>query len=277
MNSPVISVIMPAFNAESTLPEAIESVLSQTFSSFELLVIDDGSSDGTCNMARCYAQSDDRVRVLVNEVNVGISKSRNLALKAARGEFIACLDSDDVAEPSRLALQVAFLTEHPEVVLVGSDLVIINEQSQIVGFRTYPHNDASLRRALPRRNPFAQPASMFRAAVVQQLGGYREDLAVCEDYDLFFRMAEKGEVANLDQPLTRYRVSTTQSKTTRLRETVRHTLQVQALAFARGWQPRLGDRIYRSLLRGLLWVPQPLVLGAFKLLTYRSGKVVSHG
>lgn len=265
----MVSVIMPAYNAERTLAEAIESVLAQEFRKFELIIVDDGSSDSTATIIERYARSDARIVILTNAPNQGISRSRNRALGVARGEYVACLDSDDVAEPSRLEQQLAFMSKNPDYVLLGSDLTIIDETSAIVGQRVYPHGDHELRKALPRLNPFAQPASMFRAKLARKIGCFREDLPLCEDYDLFFRLAEHGKVGNLAQPLTRYRVSSTQSKTTRLHEMVRYTLLVQQWAGERGWKRSPGDAIYRLFLKSLLLLPQTVVLFLFKWLTYR--------
>jgi len=268
--TPRVSVILPAYNAERTLAEAIESLLTQSFTDFELIIVDDGSTDETSAVIGRCAATDARIVCLVNPTNQGISRSRNRALAAAKGEFVACLDSDDVADSNRLVCQVEFMEAHPECVLVGSDLAIIDEQSVVVGHRSYPHADAALRRAMPRRNPFAQPACLFRTQVARDLGGYREDLPVCEDYDLFFRLAEKGGVANIPLLLTCYRISGMQTKTTRLHETIYYTLLVQRQAFARGWIPSVGDSFYRFFLHLLLWLPAPLVLRVFSRLTYRS-------
>jgi glycosyltransferase involved in cell wall biosynthesis len=266
---------MPAYNAERTLAEAIESILAQEFRDFELIVVDDASSDSMATILKRYARLDTRIVVLTNSPNQGISRSRNRALWAARGEYVACLDSDDVAEPSRLGKQLEHMRNNPDCVLLGSDLTIINEASAIVGRRVYPHTDHELRKAMPRFNPFAQPASMFRSELARNVGGFRDDLPLCEDYDFFFRMAEQGKVSNLAQPLTRYRVSSTQSKTRRLHETVRHTLLVQNWAFDRGWKRSVNDTIYRLLLRSLLLFPQTVVLHLFKWLTYRLTRSVA--
>lgn len=274
IQSPIISVIMPTYNAESTLAEAIESILAQEFRDFELIVVDDGSSDSTATILELYARSDARIVILTNVPNQGISHSRNRALTVARGDYVACLDSDDVAEPTRLEQQLAFMSKNPDCVLLGSDLTIIDEASAIVGRRVYPHTDQELRSALPRYNPFAQPASMFRTELARKIGGFRDDLPLCEDYDFFFRLAEHGKVSNLAQPLTRYRVSTTQSKTKRLHDTLRYTLLVQKWAFERGWGRSANDIIYRLMLRSLLSLPQPVVLHLFKWVTYRSVRKV---
>lgn len=260
---------MPAYNAERTLAEAIESILAQEFRDFELIIVDDGSTDSTATLLKSYARSEARIVILTNAPNQGISRSRNRALGAARGKYVACLDSDDVAEPSRLRIQLEFMRKNPDCVLLGSDLTIIDETSTIVGRRVYPHSDHELRKAMPRLNPFAQPASMFHAELARKVGGFREDLPLCEDYDLFFRLAEQGAVANLAQPLTRYRVSSTQSKTRQLHDTVRNTLLVQQWAFDRGWKRSATDMIYRLLLRVLLLLPPAFVLYLFKGLTYR--------
>lgn len=272
--APLISVIMPAYNAERTLAEAIESILAQEFRDFELIIVDDGSTDSTATIIERYARLDARIVSLTNSPNQGISRSRNRALWAARGEYLACLDSDDAAEPSRLGKQLEYMRNNPDCVLLGSDLTIIDETSAIVGRRVYPHTDHELRKAMPRFNPFAQPASMFRTELARNVGGFRDDLTLCEDYDFFFRIAEHGKVSNLAEHLTRYRISSTQSKTRRLHDTVRYTLLVQKWAFDRGWERSVNDIIYRLLLRSLLLFPQTVVLLLFKLLTYRPTRSV---
>lgn len=268
--SPRVSVIMPAYNAERTIAEAIESILTQEFGDFELIIVDDGSTDGTSEIVDRYASADPRIVKLVNTGNQGIARSRNLALAAARGKYIACLDSDDVAEPRRLEVQLDFMQARPDCVLLGSDLTIINEYSAIIGQRIYPREDRELRSLLPRLNPFAQPASMFTAEIARRVGGYREDLPLCEDYDLFLRLAEQGQVANLAQALTRYRISSTQSKAKRLRQTLLCTLRVQKFARQRGWRESFSDKLYRLMLCGLFLLPQELVLLIFKKMVYRT-------
>jgi glycosyltransferase involved in cell wall biosynthesis len=123
-NLPLVSVTMPAYNAERTIAEAIESILTQEFRDFELIIVDDGSSDGTASIIGRYAKTDQRIVKLTNQDNQGIARSRNKALAAAKGQYIACLDSDDVAEPSRLRMQLEFMAKNPDCVLVGSDLTI---------------------------------------------------------------------------------------------------------------------------------------------------------
>ncbi len=274
---PKISVIMPAYNAERTLAEAIESILSQEFGDLEIIIIDDGSSDGTGKIIERYAKSDSRVKKLTNNFNQGIAPSRNRGLVSAQGTYIACLDSDDIAEPQRLGEQLRIMEENPEYVLLGSDLTIIDERSGAIGRRIYPYTDADLRRSMTRLNPFAQPASMFSAEVARQIGGYREDLLVCEDYDLFLRLAEKGKIANINNALTRYRISSRQTKSEHLRQTILCTLQVQRSALARGWQDPLLNKIHRMLLSCLLILPNCIVLFAFKKLTYQSQDVNGSG
>jgi glycosyltransferase involved in cell wall biosynthesis len=235
-----------------------------------LIIVDDGSTDGTREIVDRYADVDPRIVKLINVSNQGIARSRNLALAIARGDYIACLDSDDVAEPRRLGIQLDFMQAHPDCVLLGSDLAIINEYSVIVGQRIYPGEDKDLRRVLPRLNPFAQPASMFNAETARHVGGYREALPLCEDYDLFLRLAEQGQVASLAQALTRYRISSTQTKARRLRQTLLCTLRVQKLARQRGWRESFGDKLYRLMLYGLFLLPQEFVLLIFKKTIYRT-------
>lgn len=268
-SDPAISVIMPAYNAQRHLEEALRSIFAQSFSSFELIVIDDASQDHTAEILASYVEQDPRLVLLKNNVNLGITRTRNRGLEVARGKYIACLDSDDVALPERFKKQHEFLEGNSDYVLVGSDLEIIDEASQVLGMRTYPTSDSAIRKVFTRQNPFAQPASMFVAEVARSLGGYRNKFPVCEDYDLFLRMAEKGMVANIPEVLTRYRISTSQSKSTRLKETLGNTLQVQAEAVQRGWNDSWANKVYRLALRGLLYAPSGLVLWLFRRLLFK--------
>jgi len=273
---PLVSIVILAYNAEAYLRECLQSVVDQTYTHLEILVIDDASSDNTLSICNQYARDDNRVSVLPQAENRGIAACRNQGIEHASGDFLAWLDSDDVAMPERIATQVGYLQDHPECVLVSSDLIIIDEGSRVVGARTYPQSDAEIRKVLTRSNPFAQPASMLRKCVLDRVGKYDESLECCEDYDLFVRMATKGKVANIAMPLTRYRISTFQSKTRKLKATIRNTLLVQKRALSMGFPDSLLSRCYRMALRGVQFLPDKLILWLFKRMTY-SAQVPGEG
>ena len=270
---PLVCVMMAAHDAERYLTAAVESVLAQSYPRFELLVVDDGSTDGTLALLEQLAQRDARVRVLRNERNLGVVATRNRMLGEAppAAKYLAVLDADDVCLPQRLARQVAFLEQHPRHALVGCHTQIIDEQGRPVGLRRYPTSAAQIRRVITRYNPIAHPGAMLRRSAVNEVGPYDADYPRCQDYELWLRLAERYDLANLDEVLIGYRISATQVKQRHLRESLRLTVQIQ-----RRWlfSPRFFNPfnvLYWLAEHVLLALPDALVLGLFKRLTYRSG------
>ena len=193
---------MAAYNAEKYIKQAIPSILNQSFEDFELLIVNDGSTDQT--VAAVQSFDDPRIRLIHNESNQGLVFTRNRALKEARGEFIAILDSDDIAVPERLQVQYDFMLRHTEVALCSGHAALIDEKGIATGQQfIVPTDDVNMEVFFG--NPFINPAAMFRTAVLRELGGYR-DFAPAEDYDFFLRVSEKYRVGNLDQLLVYYRV-----------------------------------------------------------------------
>jgi glycosyltransferase involved in cell wall biosynthesis len=209
MTTPKLSVLMTVRNGERFLPAAVESILEQTFTDFELLIRDDGSDDGTHALLRAYAARDSRVKVWVDEPNLGIVRSMNTLFGRARGEYVNRHDADDVSVPDRYAQQVAFLDAHPETGLVGTPVEIIGADDvpvpvRVPYFSTAPDN-ATIQQQLLQGCCFCQGSVMFRRALLEQVGAYDEALEQAEDYDLWLRMAEVTQLANLTTPLYRYR------------------------------------------------------------------------
>ena len=200
--APRVTVFMPVYNRERTLRTAIDSVLGQTYRDFELLLIDDGSKDTSIEILRSY--TDPRVRVVVHEHNQGIPKTRNHGLELARGELLAILDSDDIANPTRLARQVAFLDRNPDIAAVGSWLTKIDAQGRTRGILTRPTSPDDVRAHILFISCFKNPAMMARTAVLRQYR-YREEFVYCQDIDLWARISEHHRLANIPRFLTRYR------------------------------------------------------------------------
>lgn len=203
--SPAISVLMPVYNAQRYVAAAVKSVLAQTFTDFELVLIDDGSTDGTLAILRDFAEHDCRVR-LISRPNTGIVGALNEAIASARGEFFARMDADDICQPTRLQLQINYLRQHADCVLVGSNVMLMDVDASPIGPMPdvcigHEHIDHAL---LRRGWPIVHPAVMMRAAAVKTVGGY---LGKCpnEDHDLFLRLAEVGKIENLPQVLLYYR------------------------------------------------------------------------
>jgi glycosyltransferase involved in cell wall biosynthesis len=264
-----VSVLMPAFNAERFLPEAIDSVLAQTHEDLELLIVDDGSTDSTPQILAAYAERDARVRVLRNAQNTGIVGTRNRALAAAdpASELFAIMDSDDVCMPDRLALQVAFLNAHPEHALVGGNLVLIDEGGNTIGHRRYPSSHEAILDAITRFNPIAQPTATIRRSAIDAVGQYDERFPRCQDYDLWMRVARRFKLANVDAFTLKYRISEIQGKTTQLKRSLALSLRVQREHMFHPPFFRARNLAYWVAQHGLLALPDALVLALWKRLT----------
>lgn len=202
---PRVTVLMPAYNAEPYLRGAVDSILAQTLSDLELLVVDDCSTDSTPAMLESY--SDPRLRVLRNDRNLGIAETLNRGLSAARGEYLARLDADDLAAADRLEKQVAFLDNHPDIGIFGSECWIIDSAGRRCGWFEVPLSDLGVRWTSLTTNPFLHPTVMVRSVL---LTGHslRYDPSFCatEDYDLWTRLLRITKGANIAEPLVSYRV-----------------------------------------------------------------------
>lgn len=232
MNAPSISVVMSVFNGEAFLSEAIESILEQTCRDFEFLVIDDGSSDKTAEILADYASRDRRIRVVRHE-NKGRAASLNIGISLAAGGYIARMDADDVALPHRLQDQLDFMERHLEVGLLGGAAEIINRAGRISSIYRPPLEDSEIRLKLFRNNVFFHPTVIMRNEVVRDSGGYRKALLDADDYDLWLRIAERSQMANLPGPVLRYRIHSEQVSVQNLRHQVLCVLAACAAASVR--------------------------------------------
>lgn len=194
---------MPVFNGERYLADAVESVLEQTLPDLELVVVDDGSSDSSREIVEAFALSDARVRLIVNDENLGVAPARNQAWREARAPFVAVLDSDDVALPDRLSRQVEFLDAHPSVAAVGGAVIAIDGSGRHGSLIRFPTSNSAIRSTLRRHNCLAHPTVLMRRSALVAVDGYRLDRA--EDYDLWLRLSERWMLANLSEPVTLYR------------------------------------------------------------------------
>ena len=197
---------MPVYNARRYLAEAVRSVLGQTLTDFELILVDDGSTDGSARVIDAFARADDRVR-LVRRPNAGVTRSLNEGIALSRGRYVARMDADDRCLPFRLARQVEYLDAHPECVAVGSRVVLMDPHGSPLGRSGHATDHESIDRKLLTHSGWAMvhPTVMMRRQAVVDLGGYDERWVACEDHDLFLRLAERGRLANLAQPLLWYR------------------------------------------------------------------------
>lgn len=205
--NPIISVIMPVYNAERYIAEAVESILAQTFTDFEFLIIDDGSTDGSLEILERYAAQDARIR-LRSRPNTGYVVALNEMLADARGEFIARMDADDISKPERFAIQLRLFEEFPEAVCVGCRTMLIDPDGDALRpFGSYvTHEDIDQAHMQGRGGAISHPSMMARADAIQQVAGYRPELCPAEDIDLCLRLAELGTLRNCEDILLAYRL-----------------------------------------------------------------------
>jgi glycosyltransferase involved in cell wall biosynthesis len=214
---PEVSVFIPAYNAAPYLAAAVESILQQTFRDLEVIVVDDGSTDGTAQVLEAY--DDPRLRVIRQE-NQGISGASNTGISAARGPLVARLDADDVAYPERLERQVAYMREHPDCVLVGTGVDMLCPAGLVLYEKKVPADHEEIARALWSGDSQAvvHPTMMAQREVVEHIGGYRTQYSTVEDFDLYLRLLPLGRFANLPVALVGYRQHPASTNATRYEE-----------------------------------------------------------
>jgi glycosyltransferase involved in cell wall biosynthesis len=203
MNTPAISVLMPAYNAGAYISEAIHSVLTQTFADFELLIVDDGSTDDTVEKIKAF--DDKRIR-LIRASHKGVAPALNLGLNECRGNFIARFDADDVCYADRLKTQFDFMNTNPDFVLIGSEAQYVDMHGEYVFTLRYRgYTDTEIRELDPIVCPFSHVTVMYRKDAVLKAGGYDCNAYTFEDHLLWRKMIGLGKVCNMPQPLVKVR------------------------------------------------------------------------
>lgn len=201
---PKVTVFIPVYNRELYVGEAIESILAQTFSDFEILLVDDGSTDHSVEKIRSF--SDSRIRLICNEENLGIPKTRNRGVELARGQYMAMLDSDDRSFPERLEKQVAFLESHPGYAQVGSWCRMMDAQGRVLNkIKRQPTQAEDIHAQFLFRCAMSNRSIMARTALLQEYG-YRNDFPRCQDYELHVRLAKKYKLGNIPECLVYGRI-----------------------------------------------------------------------
>ena len=239
MASPVFSVIIPAYNAGSYVREAISSILAQSFTDFECIILDDGSSDDTLSLLREMEARDSRLRIISRE-NRGLVTTLNELIGLSRGRYLARMDADDRAHPERLARQFEYLESHPDCVALGSIVTLIDPQGRTLKPYRLPTDHEGIVGELLEGNGGAlvHPVVTLRASAVSQVGGYDSTFDYAEDWDLFLRLSEVGRLANLPDTLLDYRVhQKSYNQTRNLRQLEAYLIRVNGVRSTRGLPP----------------------------------------
>jgi glycosyltransferase involved in cell wall biosynthesis len=234
--------VLPAFNAEATVRRAIDSVLAQTMPDFELIVVDDGSEDGTARVVE--AVDDPRVSVL-RCPHRGVPPTLNAGIAEARAPIVAIQDADDFSTPDRLERQLAFLAEHPEVAVVGSRMPEVDAEGRKLTDRA-PFEPGDVHDVLMRFNPISNSSATFRRDVVVRLGGYDARYACAHEYDLWLRVSDHHRVWALDEPVAIRTLYGGNLSTRRERTCIRDSIHTRARAMARRRSLRGLSSVLRS-------------------------------
>jgi len=201
---PEISVIMPVYNAEQFILEAVNSILSQSFTNFEFIIIDDGSTDRSAELIESFV--DDRIR-LFKSAKKGIVHQLNIGIKKSEASFIARMDADDISENRRLEKQYNFLLENSDIDIVGTNFTFINGKGKIVGNKKYPENYDDIKFMMPVESSVCHPSVLFRKNIFAKTGMYLPEFETAEDHELFLRLINSGKVFyNIQEQLYRYRM-----------------------------------------------------------------------
>lgn len=215
---------MPVYNGEKYLREAIESILSQTFSDYTFLIIDDGSTDNSANIIRSY--SDPRITLVINEINLGISKTLNFGIEHSSTKYLARMDQDDISLPKRIEEQVNFMESHPDIGVCGAWITAFGANGTEY-VKKLPTNNDDIKVALLFNNPMAHPTIMMRKSTLDKFGLRYDPLNDgLEDYDLWERAANVTKLANIPRALLRYRLHPVQlSRTSSARQEKMNIIQ----------------------------------------------------
>lgn len=204
---PMISVVMPVYNAGEFLVAAIESILKQTYKDFEFIIVDGGSKDNCWNIIKRYAKRYKKIKAYRNKSQIGLSKTVKQAISHAKGQFIARMDADDIALPKRLEKQIVYLLENTNTVAIGAQCFVINKKGRIMGEKTFPTSFDEIYKYIFKFIPIQQPTLMIaKDRLPVNFEFYRDGMNTAEEVELLFKLFQYGKVENLPDFLLKYRI-----------------------------------------------------------------------
>lgn len=269
-SSPKISVVMPAHNTGRYIKDAIDSILNQTFTDFEFIIIDDCSTDDSYRIIKEYLNKDDRIILFRNEKNLGIASTRTKGTLCARGKYIVTMDSDDISLPTRLEKQYKYLEAHKDCGVVGSHVEMFNGNNEIVGTKKFQENDIDLRKRIFLYSPVVQPAAMVRKEVFDNIGYYDPKYVNASDLDFWFRLGTKYKFSNIQEVLLRYRIHNGSITVNNLKRLEKVTLDIrEKYSKGYGYSMSLFDKIINWCIRNTGFVPYDFKMWLFYFIRSR--------
>jgi glycosyltransferase involved in cell wall biosynthesis len=245
VKTPLVSVVMPAYNCKPYIQLAVESIINQTYKNLEIIIVDDFSIDGTWEEIQKLAKTDSRIIALRNNENSKIVKTLNKGIDASKGEYIARMDGDDERMPKSIEHQVSYLQKHPDVAIVGGSSELCDVNMNTLNIRRYNLEDEAIREKIFRYSPFTHATVVMRRSMMPE-EKYQLDWA--EDYDLYFRLGKNGKFANLEEVVYRIRTHSASVSRSKTRYQEKLTLYIRLKAvFEYGYQMTRGDKFYFAM------------------------------
>ncbi len=236
LHNPLVSIIMPVYNAEDFLIEAINSIITQTYRNWELICVDDGSTDRSWEILDLFAELDERIKVIRFTQNRGLTYALNRALALSTGKYIARMDSDDISLPKRIEEQVNFLNNNSDVVAVGTQCELIDEAKRVIGRKMFPTKSDQLYKMMFEVMPMQHPTIMVRGDIFRKVG--YENQPTAEDVSLFFRLLQHGDFSNIDKVLFQYRIRRNSNSLKDIKKTFTITVKTRLRAVKEwGYKP----------------------------------------
>ena len=261
-NEPLVSVILAIHNGADYCREAVDSVLAQEYSNFELVILDDASTDNTADIIREYAENDSRIVFETLPRQESLSDVLNIGIGKSSGKYVSRIDHDDRMTPKRLKLQVQLMEKHPDVVVCGGFLRYIYEDGSEGRIRKYPLDDKDLKKRMFVFSPFAHPSVMIRRSALEQVRGYPKGIRTVEDIMLWFKLSRVGKFANIPEILLEYRIRAGSESLGKIISTFNKTNEVRYWAMDQ-------EGIKPSFYGWTLWKVQQLVFIVLRFLPSR--------
>jgi glycosyltransferase involved in cell wall biosynthesis len=268
----LISVVMPVYNREELVRLSIESILNQTYNNWELIIVNDASTDNTAQIIDAAAKDSDKIKTIHLSDNIGPSGAANRGLQSIQGDYFTIHDSDDISHPDRFRKMVQYLETHPEINLLGSNIEIIDADGKKIATRNYPQTDDEIRKFIRHSCPFLNSSVLMRTSLIQKLGGYNETLRSSSEVDLWYRAIREFKAANLPFPLVQYRISHSQ-ETSDVKATLAAVLKIQSkYIFTRPYFSAMGV-LFFLLKYSFRLLPAKALKAIFWLLYYKRVKL----
>lgn len=267
---PLVSVILPVYNGLPYLEKAIQSVLKQSFANFELLILDDASTDDSWQLMKKYAAKDKRIKIFQNKKNLGIGKSLNLLIKKSSTQFLARMDADDIMVSKRLSRQVNYLQKHTDVVVLGSWMKEIDKKGRIIGLRKVPLKHKDIYQMMYYAMGMQHPTLVFNTKLIPVDFPWYQEHGLVEDLDMLFRLLKHGRFANLPSFLMFYRLHTDNLSLREPKKTFIAAQKIRKKAVQEyGYQPGLKAKLLHLFSQlFVLLTPEKFILKLYSLFRF---------